>query len=290
MKRFTETQKWEDPWFRKLNPDLKLLWVWLLDRCDNAGIIEPDIDLASFQTGCKFSLDTIAQFGDRVVVLPCGKFFIPKFILFQYGTLSRDCKAHNPIFASLQKHGLKGYPYPMDRVQEKEKEKVQEKETEKEKETPKEKPKKEAKPKPETDPRHKPFIDSWVRGYQFHFGQKYAFNPVDAKQLKAFLGCNPELTESEWLAAAKVGWTLDPQFDKFLADQSKTLKGFVAQFAVLMSKCEVSPAPTQGQKDDDDDDYYARFLRNDAKLEAEIREAEGQPPTAEEIAELEDVL
>jgi hypothetical protein len=147
-----------------------------------------------------------------------------------------------------------------------------------------------SKPKPETDPRHKPFIDSWAKGYQFHFGQKYAFNPVDAKQLKAFLGCNPELTESEWLAAAKVGWTLDPQFDKFLADQSKTLKGFVAQFAVLMSKCEVSPAPTQGQKDDDDDDYYARFLRNDAKLEAEIREAEGQPPTPEEIAELEDVL
>jgi uncharacterized protein YdaU (DUF1376 family) len=40
----------------------------------------------------------------------------------------------------------------------------------------------------------------------------------------------------------------------------------------------------------DDDDHYARFLRNDAKLQAEIREAEGQPPTAEEIAELEDVL
>jgi hypothetical protein len=184
MRRFTETQKWEDPWFRKLPPKLKLLWVWLLDRCDNAGVIEPDIDLASFQTGCQYSIDILSQFGDRVTLLPCGKFFIPKFISFQYGTLSRACKAHNPVFASLEKHGLKGYPYPMDRVQEKEKEKVQEKEEYKETETEKETPKNEI----------------------------------------------------------------------------------------------------------DDDDHYARFLRNDAKLQAEIREAEGQPPTAEEIAELEDVL
>jgi hypothetical protein len=40
----------------------------------------------------------------------------------------------------------------------------------------------------------------------------------------------------------------------------------------------------------EEDDLPARFYRNNAKLEAEIREAEGQPPTAEEIAELEDVL
>lgn len=117
MKRFTETQKWEDPWFRKLKPEMKLLWQWILDRCDNAGVIDPDMELASFQIGYGYPMDTLLEFGDRVVKLPGGKWFIPKFIDFQYGKLSADCKAHNPIFISLQKHQIErvsiGYEYPL---------------------------------------------------------------------------------------------------------------------------------------------------------------------------------
>lgn len=128
MKRFTETQKWEDPWFRKLKPEMKLLWQWLLDRCDNAGVIDPDIDLASFQIGYQYPMDTLLGFGDRVVKLPGGKHFIPKFISFQYGKLSEDCKAHNPIFLSLEKHGLKGYPKGIHTLQEMEEDKETEKE------------------------------------------------------------------------------------------------------------------------------------------------------------------
>ena len=135
MKRFTETQKWEDPWFRRLAPELKLLWHWLLDKCDGAGIIEPDIELASFQIGFEYPADILSKFDGRVTKLECGKYFIPKFISYQYGNLSRDCKAHNPIFSSLEKHGLKGYPYPIHTLQEKEKEKEKETETDQEQET-----------------------------------------------------------------------------------------------------------------------------------------------------------
>lgn len=131
MKRFTETGKWEDPWFRKLKPELKLIWLWLLDSCDNAGVIDLDIELASFQIGYRYPMDTLSKLTGRVVKLPGGKYFIPKFIEFQYTKLSPDCKAHNPIFASLEKHGLKGYPYPMDTLQEKETETVKETEEEK---------------------------------------------------------------------------------------------------------------------------------------------------------------
>lgn len=127
MKRFTETQKWEDPWFRRLRPEIKLLWQWILDRCDNAGVIDPDVELASFQIGYQYPMDTLSEFGERVVKLPCGKWFIPKFIAFQYGTLSAECKAHKPIFLSLQKHSielaLNGYPKGINTLQEKEKEK-----------------------------------------------------------------------------------------------------------------------------------------------------------------------
>lgn len=117
MKRFTETQKWEDPWFRRLTPEMKLLWQWILDRCDNAGVIDPDMELASFQIGYGYPMDNLLEFGERVVKLPCGKWFIPKFIDFQYGKLSEDCKAHNPVFSSLAKHGIErvsiGYEYPL---------------------------------------------------------------------------------------------------------------------------------------------------------------------------------
>lgn len=132
MKRFTETAKWEDPWFRKLRPELKLLWQWILDRCDSAGVIDPDLELASFQIGFEYPMDTLCQFDGRVIKTDGGKFFIPKFIEFQYGRLSEDCRAHGPAFQSLRKHGLEGYAKGIHTLQVKVKVKEEEKDTVKE--------------------------------------------------------------------------------------------------------------------------------------------------------------
>ena len=48
-KRFTSTEKWSDPWYRKLSAKHKCLWDWLFTQCDIAGSIEPDLELASFE-------------------------------------------------------------------------------------------------------------------------------------------------------------------------------------------------------------------------------------------------
>ena len=106
MKRFTETLKWQNPWFRKLTPEAKLLWQWLVDHCDPAGVIEPDFALASFQIGVEIDEDVVAELGERIVKLPSGKYHIPAFIGFQYGQLSRACRAQNKVFDSLERHGL----------------------------------------------------------------------------------------------------------------------------------------------------------------------------------------
>lgn len=40
MKRFSETEKWDDPWFQGLPPPAKLLFLFIIDRCNNAGFME----------------------------------------------------------------------------------------------------------------------------------------------------------------------------------------------------------------------------------------------------------
>ena len=107
MKRFTETTKWTvNPWFRKLPARLKCLWMFLLDNCDAAGVIEPDWELISFQIGETVSAEDLPQFGGRLQRLANGKMWITKFIYFQFGDISPACKAHLPVFKSIDVNGL----------------------------------------------------------------------------------------------------------------------------------------------------------------------------------------
>lgn len=50
MKRFTETTKWDDPWFRGLTGPQKLVFMYVCDRCNNAGFWEADEDSLLFHT------------------------------------------------------------------------------------------------------------------------------------------------------------------------------------------------------------------------------------------------
>ena len=48
--RLTETEKWNDKWFRKLPPYQKLLFNYICDACDIAGFWEIDLELAAEKT------------------------------------------------------------------------------------------------------------------------------------------------------------------------------------------------------------------------------------------------
>lgn len=106
MKRFTETTKWEDPWYRKLSPQAKHLWQWLLDHCDNAGVIEVDLELATFQVGETIKAEHLAEIESRFETIGQGKLWIRKFIPFQWGAISEKCLQHRPVFNSIIRHGL----------------------------------------------------------------------------------------------------------------------------------------------------------------------------------------
>jgi len=107
-KRFTSTDKWDKHWIHVLKPRHKLFWVYLLDKCDHAGIWEVNIELAEFQLGIKLDVPTLLSvFKDQIVVINNkSKWFIPGFIDFQYGVLKPDNRVHESVLSILSRYKI----------------------------------------------------------------------------------------------------------------------------------------------------------------------------------------
>lgn len=128
MKRFTDTEKWNDQWFRKLEPRLKCLWNYCCDTCDASGVFEVDWELASFRIGVEVKASDLTAFGDRIETLPKGKYLLTKFIPFQYGQITPDCRGQRQVINAIMRNGLYacsdpsnplriiGYAYSKDRI------------------------------------------------------------------------------------------------------------------------------------------------------------------------------
>lgn len=83
-KRFIDTGLFDDQWFMNLSKDAKLLWIYLITKCDHAGIIEANEKLIEFQTGIE-SFQTVGkELGRRLFFIYENYYFIPKYIEFQY--------------------------------------------------------------------------------------------------------------------------------------------------------------------------------------------------------------
>ena len=108
-RRFTDTDKWKKPFIRNLKAPYKLLWFYLVDDCDTAGIWEVDFDVAEIKIGEKIDSKTaLSQLGKNIIEIDNGrKWFIPSFIEFQYPSgLSQINKAHSGAIKNLIKFGL----------------------------------------------------------------------------------------------------------------------------------------------------------------------------------------
>lgn len=85
-KRFTDTGKWTNPWFRKLSYKAKLCWIYLCDECESHGVLRVDCKLISFQLGYEVTTDLIAEwFGNKIHFISEDKLLIVPFFSFQYG-------------------------------------------------------------------------------------------------------------------------------------------------------------------------------------------------------------
>ena len=50
-KRFTCSEKWDDPWFRKLPVKYKVFWEYIFTKCNLIGIWIVDLETASYFIG-----------------------------------------------------------------------------------------------------------------------------------------------------------------------------------------------------------------------------------------------
>lgn len=105
--RFTDTSKWKRPWFQALSRDAKLLWFFLCDDCDHAGIWIADFDLMSLRLGMKVDEKKLRELvGDKLIKIDADKYFIPSFFEFQYGNAKDGFKAKQSALKTLRSWNL----------------------------------------------------------------------------------------------------------------------------------------------------------------------------------------
>lgn len=120
-KRFTETDIWKKQrWFKKLPPDYKLVWAYIKDECDHAGIwkiecvdliddlgITDNFDLQDFILRCNTEYDKIngnAKRRERVRVVNEELLWITGFVQFQYENKEHVVPINsNPVKSALRR-------------------------------------------------------------------------------------------------------------------------------------------------------------------------------------------
>jgi hypothetical protein len=142
-KRFFTTEIWtHNKWFRRLSPNGKLFWFYLIGSCDNVGVWEEDLDYASYVTGIHITDESYKEFNGQIIRLSDKKIWLRDFCDFQYGLLEESTTSipHKSYILLLKKHGLwytlyQGLDNPLHTLKDKDKEKDKDKVLEEDKNT-----------------------------------------------------------------------------------------------------------------------------------------------------------
>ena len=132
-KRFMDNSIFEKQWFRELPVRLKIVWFYLINKCDHAGILNDlDVGLLSYQIGDNYTINEILEaFNDNIEQIGENKFYLTKFCKFQYGELNPNVKVHKSVIKLLDKHNIE-LDNPLVSVKDKDKDKGKDINTKKE--------------------------------------------------------------------------------------------------------------------------------------------------------------
>jgi hypothetical protein len=105
-KRLTDTEKWNDDWYISLSNDYRIIWQWLLDNCNHAGICKRSIRLLNLMCNTNVSEDELLVAMEGRIILKDNNWFIPKFLKFQYTSLHSSRPVIISVIKELEKHNL----------------------------------------------------------------------------------------------------------------------------------------------------------------------------------------
>lgn len=207
-KRLTDTDKWKKAFLRGLDAPCKLLWFYMCDDCDHAGIWHVDMEVAEIRTGEKQDEEAaIKMLGAKIIIFDGGKkWFIPSFIEFQYPKgLNPANKVHNSVIQILSKYNLIGEDFkplvsPFHGAKDIYKDKDKEKDTDLGKS---ENPFPEA-VMPARQPITQEMVGEWMKlRPDYPYSQEQDFHAV--LQIGKFIA---DQVKSKWLPEADVGYEL----------------------------------------------------------------------------------
>jgi hypothetical protein len=172
----------------------KLLWLYIQDECDHAGIWPVDIEVAAIRIGApEIEISAALRFfKGKIFILEGGnKWFIPGFIEEQYGELNPQNRVHDSVIKLLRKFGIdeisltpkteiKDHASPLQGAKDKDMDKDKDKAKAKynaHAHTP-------ARSINGEEDEWKPWVEAWFVFYQKRVGVKPAFNSVQAAALK----------------------------------------------------------------------------------------------------------
>lgn len=103
--RLSDTDKWKNPWFRSLPGKYKLLFTYMIDECDNAGVMHLDIDLISFVLKEEIKIEEVKLYLQKqIVFIAPDKIVIKNFITHQKN--KNNVTMQKNIAKLIEKHGL----------------------------------------------------------------------------------------------------------------------------------------------------------------------------------------
>lgn len=101
MARFTSPEKWNDEWFSNLKPHEKLVFLYLVDRCDNAGFFEINKRIDAFLIGFseeEFLVNLRALKKTYIASTDGRKIWLKNYLRYQKNLpLNPDNNAHKQI-------------------------------------------------------------------------------------------------------------------------------------------------------------------------------------------------
>ncbi len=117
MARFTAPEKWNDEWFSNLKPIEKLVFLYLVDKCDNAGFFEINKRVDAFLIGVSEDefLSTLRILKKTYVASMDGrKIWIKNYLRYQKNLpLNPDNNAHKQIITFILSN-INNFKYDFD--------------------------------------------------------------------------------------------------------------------------------------------------------------------------------